>query len=134
MKRDLNEFYNIKSQDVGLEGFDTPSGKYLETFKSPGSVLVDFTFTEFTCLCPRTSHPDFADIQIVYIPTQDCVEEKALKYYLNSFRDEGHFHEAVIQLIYEDLKTLLNTPNLLVRGVFSTRGGIDTIIECGELQ
>ena len=58
---------------------------------------------EFTCVCPRTGQPDFATIKINYVPDKLCIELKALKLYLWSFRDQGTFHEAVVNKILDDL-------------------------------
>jgi 7-cyano-7-deazaguanine reductase len=58
---------------------------------------------EFTCLCPKTGQPDFATIHIEYVPNELCVELKALKLYMWTFRDRGAFHEAVTNEILDDL-------------------------------
>jgi 7-cyano-7-deazaguanine reductase len=128
----LEELYNLKKKEVGLERRKTPSGKWLEVFPSPGPILVNIAFPEFTCRCPRTSHPDFATITIKYMPFNNCVELKSLKYYLNSFRDEGHFHEEVIHLIEQDLRETLIPKRLTVIGEFNVRGGTHPTIFAGD--
>ncbi len=84
---------------------------------------------EFTCLCPKTGQPDFATIRIRYVPKARCVELKSLKLYLWSFRDQGHFHEAVTNQILDDLVALLAPLRMLVEGDFWVRGGIKTVVE-----
>ena len=79
---------------------------------------------EFTSLCPITGQPDFATIKIRYNPNQWCVESKALKLYLLSFRNRGEFHEQCINRITNDLARLLNPNFLEVIGEFTPRGGI----------
>lgn len=79
---------------------------------------------EFTCLCPVTRQPDFAKIYIEYQPGEWLVESKSLKLYLGSYRNEGIFHEFVVNAICHDLATLLVPKSIEVRGEFSTRGGI----------
>src|SRR5919109_586946 len=78
----------------------------LETFDNP-EIGRDYTIRirvpEFTCLCPRTGQPDFAELLIEYVPDRRCVELKALKLYVWSYRDEGAFHEAVTNKILDDL-------------------------------
>ena len=69
---------------------------------------VDFTCPEFTCVCPASGFPDFATIQIKYVPKDWCVELKSLKLYLNQFRDQGIFHEDVSNRILDDLVNLLD--------------------------
>lgn len=130
----LEELYGIVSRDVGLKRYRTLGGKYLECFPSPGPVLVDFECPEFTCLCPKTNQPDFATIHVKYVPNERCVEMKSLKYYLNSFRNEGHFHEAVIYKIEKELRNILEPKALAVIAEFNVRGGMYPIIEAGDFD
>ncbi|MGH7828988.1 MAG: preQ(1) synthase, partial [Candidatus Binatia bacterium] len=83
---------------------------------------------EFTCVCPRTGQPDFATIRIRYVPDKLCVELKSLKLYLWSFREEGAFHEEVINRILDDLTRACRPRSMTVVGDFSVRGGIHTVI------
>lgn len=104
----------------------------LETFPNPQpgrEYEVRFECPEFTCLCPKTGQPDFATIHIRYTPGELCVELKSLKLYLWSFRDEGHFHEAVTNRILADLVALLAPRRMSVEGDFLVRGGIHTVVE-----
>lgn len=128
----LEELYDIHRKEVDLRRIQTGSGKYLEVFPTPGKVIVTIEFPEFTCLCPRTSHPDFANITLKYIPREWCVELKSWKYYLNSFRNEGHFHEQVIYLIEQDLRVALDPVRLTVIGDFNVRGGTHPTIGAGD--
>ena len=105
--------------------------KALETFPNPKpsrDYTIVFTCPEFTCLCPRTGQPDFATVTIRYIPGRTCVELKSLKLYLWSFRNEGHFHEAVTNRILDDLVKLLKPTSMEVTGDFFVRGGIKTVV------
>lgn len=85
---------------------------------------VTFTAPEFTTLCPKTGQPDFATITIRYIPGKRLVESKSLKLYLFGFRNNGDFHEDVINVIFNDIKELLEPKYLEVYGKFTPRGGI----------
>jgi 7-cyano-7-deazaguanine reductase len=108
------------------------ASKALETFPNPAperDYEITFECPEFTCLCPRTGQPDFATIRIRYVPDQRCVELKSLKLYLWSFRDEGHFHEAVTNSILDDLVRVLEPRRMTVVGDFLVRGGIHTVVE-----
>ena len=103
--------------------------KELETFPNPcpeRDYDIHFRVPEFTCLCPKTGQPDFACFDITYVPDQLCVELKSLKLYFWSFRDEGHFHEAVTNRILDDLVALLAPRRIEVVGDFNIRGGIHT--------
>ena len=105
--------------------------KQLETFSNPAPArdyTIRFDCPEFTCLCPMTGQPDFATFTITYVPDARCVELKSLKLYLWSFRDEGHFHEAVTNRILDDLVSALSPRKLRVEGNFNVRGGITTVV------
>ena len=84
---------------------------------------VRFNCPEFTSLCPITGQPDFATIQIDYIPDIKMVESKSLKLYLFSFRNHGGFHEDCVNLIMKDLIKLMNPKYIEVTGFFTPRGG-----------
>ena len=105
--------------------------KSLETFKNSHpdrDYEVEMECPEFTCLCPKTGQPDFAEIEIRYIPNKLCVELKSLKLYLWSYRNEGAFHEKVINNILDDLVEVSSPRWMEVIGAFNVRGGIHTTI------
>ncbi|MCB0377935.1 MAG: NADPH-dependent 7-cyano-7-deazaguanine reductase QueF [Bdellovibrionales bacterium] len=89
---------------------------------------VDFTCPEFTCVCPRSGFPDFATIEIQYVPDEWCVELKSLKLYINSFRNEKVFHEDVTNRILDDLVELLAPKKMTVVADFNVRGNIHTVV------
>ncbi len=101
----------------------------LDTFENPQRET-DYTICmripEFTCLCPLTGQPDFADILIEYVPDKLCIELKTLKLYLTSFRDKGAFHEAITNEILSDLASLLKPRFMRITADFNVRGGIYT--------
>lgn len=105
--------------------------KQLETFDNPHpgrDYTVRIRIPEFTCLCPKTGQPDFATLLLEYVPAQHCVELKSLKLYVWSFRDEGAFHEAVTNLILDDLVSACAPHYLRVTAEFNVRGGIYTTV------
>lgn len=89
---------------------------------------VEFSCPEFTCVCPASGFPDFATIHIRYVPKDWCVELKSLKLYINKFRNQGIFHEDVVNVILDDLLKLLDPWEMEVVGDFNVRGNIKTII------
>jgi len=89
---------------------------------------IDFDCPEFTCICPVSGFPDFAHIHISYVPENWCVELKSLKLYFNQFRDRGIFHEDVVNVILDDLLSLLKPKKMEVVGDFNVRGNIKTVI------
>lgn len=106
--------------------------KILETFENPNKdrdYTIEHIAPEFTSLCPKTGQPDFATISMEYIPNELCVELKSYKLYLNSYRDEGMFFEAVTNKILDDLVEVLKPSYLNIVAEFNVRGGISSIIE-----
>jgi 7-cyano-7-deazaguanine reductase len=108
----------------------------LETFVNPAFVdserARDYTIRmqipEFTCLCPKTGQPDFATLDLEYVPDRLCVELKSLKLYIWSFRDRGAFHEAVTNEIADRLARALDPRFLRLTARFNVRGGIYTSV------
>ena len=105
--------------------------KELEVFPNPNPAR-DYTIRiripEFTCLCPKTGQPDFAELLLEYVPDHFCVELKALKNYVWSFRDEGAFHEAVTNRILDDLVGATQPRFMRLSADFNVRGGIYTVV------
>lgn len=124
---DPSELTHLGSQGT-VYTYTGADPRLLEAFPNPmtgkGLGCVEITAPEFTSLCPLTGQPDFATIVIHYVPREKCVESKALKLYLGSFRNVGEFHEACVQRIHGDLLELLDPQFLMVRGEFTPRGGI----------
>ncbi len=83
---------------------------------------------EFTCICPKTGLPDFAQIKIEYSPAKYCIELKSFKMYTIFFRDIGIFHEHLINRMMEDLVKVCSPRWMKVTGVFNPRGGITTTV------
>ncbi|MDA8099081.1 MAG: preQ(1) synthase [Nitrospiraceae bacterium] len=103
----------------------------LETWDNPSpdrDYVIEISYPEFTCLCPRSGYPDFAEIAISYVPDKKIVELKALKLWLNGFRDRSISHEAVTNLIFDELNRTLQPRELEVTGDFNVRGNVKTVI------
>jgi 7-cyano-7-deazaguanine reductase len=120
MKKNKKLFGEIAIEKNQLERFEnrTLARRY----------LIEFSCPEFTCVCPRSGFPDFATIYIKYVPAKWCVELKSLKLYINSFRNEKVFHEDVTNWILDDLVKLLDPHEIEVKGDFTVRGNIHTVI------
>ena len=105
--------------------------KALETFPNPQpgrDYLIEIETPEFTCLCPKTGQPDFATLQLEYVPDKLCIELKSLKLYIWSYRNEGHFHEKVTNTILNDLVEATNPRYMRVEAHFNVRGGLYTTV------
>ena len=111
-----------------------PSHTEIEVVKNQYSdrdYLVKISIPEFTCVCPKTEQPDFATIEINYIPNVHIVELKSLKLYLHGFRNIGIFHEDVTNKIIDDFRRACKPRRIDVVGRFNPRGGISTVVEAG---
>ena len=109
----------------------TKPTRILESFDNPNperDYEIEFDCPEFTCLCPLTGQPDFANFRITYVPNRKCVELKSLKLYLWSFRNEGAFHEKVTNQVLDDLVAAVKPRLMEVKGKWFVRGGITTDI------
>lgn len=105
--------------------------RLLETFDNSfpkRNYLIVHKANEFTSLCPKTGQPDFGVITISYIANKKCIELRSLKYYLQSFRNEGIFYENVINRILDDLVSVTKPKWMEVVGEFSTRGGLNSTV------
>jgi len=106
--------------------------KILETFDNHNQkreYKIDHIATEFTSLCPKTGQPDFATITLEYNPNKLCIELKSYKLYLNSYRNDGIFFEAVTNKIMDDLIEVLQPSYMKVNAKFNVRGGISSVVE-----
>lgn len=109
----------------------------LDTFENPQrdtDYTIRMRIPEFTCLCPLTGQPDFAEFLIEYIPDKLCIELKALKLYMTSFRDKGAFHEAITNEILSDIASLLKPRFIRITADFNVRGGIYTQVTVEHRQ
>jgi 7-cyano-7-deazaguanine reductase len=103
-----------------LKGFPNPA---------PGrDYRIHIRIPEFTCLCPLTGQPDFATLELDYVPDRSCVELKSLKQYIWTYRNEGAFHEAVAHRILDDVVGVLRPRYVRLVARFNVRGGIFTTI------
>ena len=116
---------------VSLSAMSTTPSKSLDTFPNPHldrDYIVRFDAPEFTCMCPLTGQPDFAEFVFEYTPDELCVELKSLKLYLWSYRDEGAFHEDVTNRILNDVVAAVAPRWAKIVGDWNIRGGIRTIV------
>ncbi len=124
-------------KDLSLLGRKAQPSKKLEAFPNhnPGRFYkVSLETSEFTCLCPATGQPDFATIKVDYVPDKKVVESKSFKLYLWSYRNEGVFHEHVVNTILDDLVKVLKPHYIKVTGAFNVRGGIGITVEAESIK
>lgn len=109
----------------------------IETFPNPNpnrDYLIQHVSEEFTSVCPKTGHPDFARVVLTFVPNDICVELKAYKLYLHSFRNQGIFFEAATNKIFTDIWELLNPKWMRLETIWSGRGGIHSNVIVEDAQ
>jgi 7-cyano-7-deazaguanine reductase len=119
-------------EGLTLLGSEGKPGRKLETFPNHHpqyEYVVTLRTEEFTCVCPLTGQPDFGKITIRYIPDKRILESKSLKLYLQSFRNEGTFHEHVTNAMLEDIVAALAPRWCKITADFAVRGGIAISVE-----
>ena len=122
---------NEQHRTSGRYGIDEIEASQLERWPNPHAernYVVHLEIPEFTCLCPQSGFPDFATISIDYVPDQQIVELKSLKFYINQYRQRQISHEAATNTILNDLIALLSPRWMRVVADFNVRGNIKTII------
>jgi 7-cyano-7-deazaguanine reductase len=112
-----------------LEALELPVIEVVDNLVHERPYSVTFTIAEFTCVCPRTGQPDFATLQITYVPDAYLIELKALKLYINAYRNVGIFHEFVTNKILSDLVAACDPLRMDIEGDFNVRGGIKTVVK-----
>jgi len=131
MKKRLTAKSDLKSLTVLGKEKIMPARK-LETFPNhhpERDYVVTMLTEEFTCVCPLTGQPDFAKITIRYIPDRLILESKSLKLYLQSFRNQGTFHEHVSNVILDDIVGALAPRWCKMTAEFAVRGGISISVD-----
>ena len=131
MRKKLTTKSDLKDLTI-LGGEKGIPGRRLETFPNhhpEREYWVTMHTEEFTCVCPLTGQPDFAKLKIHYVPDKRVLESKSLKLYLHSFRNEGTFHEHVVNVIFDDIVRALAPRSCKVTADFAVRGGIGISIE-----
>lgn len=112
--------------------------KALECFDNPKpgrDYVIEHVAEEFTSVCPRTGQPDFGTVTLRYVANRKCVELKSLKLYLQNYRNEGVYFEAVTNRIADDLAAAMEPRWLIVETDWRSRGGIRSTIrvEVGDV-
>lgn len=131
---------NKKQENQGLTLLGkkiTKATKKLEAFPNKTKnrfYRVNLSTDEFTCVCPITGQPDFATIHISYVPDKLILESKSLKLYLWSYREQGVFHEHVVNRILDDVVKVLDPHWCLITGTFRVRGGIAITVDAEHVK
>ena len=127
----LSESVTQPSQEMKYGERDIVEGKLI-TFPNPRvgrRYDISITLPEFTCKCPFSGYPDFATIYVTYIPDERVVELKALKLYINSYRDRYISHEESANQILDDFVAACDPLEATVKADFTPRGNVHTVVE-----
>ena len=127
----LSESVTQASQEMKYGEREIAEGKLI-TFPNPRvgrRYDISITFPEFTCKCPFSGYPDFATIYVTYIPDERVVELKALKLYINSYRDRYISHEESANQILDDFVAACDPLEATVKADFTPRGNVHTVVE-----
>ncbi|WP_315789417.1 preQ(1) synthase [Fischerella sp. JS2] len=136
MSNSLSESVSQSSQEIKYGEREIAEGKLI-TFPNPRvgrRYNIDITLPEFTCKCPFSGYPDFATIHITYIPDQQVVELKALKLYINNYRDRYISHEESANQILDDFVAACDPLEITVKADFAPRGNVHTVIEVHHVK
>lgn len=127
----LPESVTQASQEMKYGERDIAEGKLI-TFPNPRvgrRYDISISLPEFTCKCPFSGYPDFATIYVTYIPDERVVELKALKLYINSYRDRYISHEESANQILDDFVAACDPLEATVKADFTPRGNVHTVVE-----
>lgn len=111
-----------------IRSWQTPEIETFANIYTDRDYEVRMTIGEFTCVCPKTGLPDFAELRLSYVPSNLCIELKSFKEYLLAYRTQGIFHENVVNKVLDDVIRTVRPRRARLEGVFNNRGGIQTTV------
>ena len=126
MKATKKSIYEGLQDDI--RSLKTPAIEVWENQYKDKTYTISIRTDEFSCICPKTGLPDFADISIEYIPDKYCIELKSFKLYLVFFRNIGIFHEHLTNKVLDDIANACKPRYARITTVFKSRGGIGTTV------
>ena len=119
----------MKYGEKEIAEFDVEKDLEIWPNKYEKEYLIKITLPEFSCLCPRSGYPDYATIHLEYIPNEWVVELKAIKLYINSFRNKYISHEESANEIYDTIYNKIKPKYMKLTADFNPRGNVHTVIE-----
>ncbi len=111
-----------------IRAWQTPQIESFANIYTDRDYEIRMTIGEFTCVCPKTGLPDFAELRLCYVPSNLCLELKSFKEYLLAYRDKGIFHENVVNKVLDDIIRTVRPRRARLEGIFNNRGGIQTTV------
>lgn len=111
-----------------IRDWQTPEIEVFTNIYPDRDYEIRMTIQEFSCICPKTGMPDFAELRLTYVPDKLCLELKSFKEYLLAYRNKGIFHENVVNRVLDDIIETIQPRRVHLEGVFNSRGGIQTTV------
>ena len=119
----------MKYGEAIVKNFDIDKDLEIWPNKHSKNYTINITFPEFSCLCPRSGYPDYATFYLEYVPNDFVVELKAVKLYINAFRDRHISHEDSANEFFDVLYKKLSPRHMKLKADFQPRGNVHTVIE-----
>jgi len=128
---------SITNEQASLKGLLRTEEPIIETF--PNQFPLQYythviTTDEFTSMCPKTGHPDFATVRIIYIAHERCMELKSLKLYFHDYRNKGIFYENLVNMILEDVVVACDPHRVRVEVRMKGRGGLNSVVAAERVK
>lgn len=124
----MKRLSSYEGRQKNVRSMKLPDIEVWENQYADRNYVVDLTIPEFTCICPKTGLPDFAEIRVSYKPNKVCLELKSLKMYLIAYRQVGIFHEHLVNRLLDDFVKACKPRWMRVEVVMNPRGGIATTV------
>lgn len=124
----MSQEQSYEGRQDDIRNWVTPPIETFRNIYADRDYEVKMQTAEFTCVCPKTGLPDFADLTLLYVPDEFCLELKSFKEYLMSYRQKGIFHENVVNRIVDDIVAVVKPRRVFLEGRFNSRGGIQTTV------
>ena len=124
----MSEETRYEGRQDDIRNWNTPPIETFCNIYADRDFEIRMTTDEFTCVCPRTGLPDFAELALTYVPDELCIELKSFKEYLMAYRQKGIFHENVVNHIVDDIVAAVKPRRVHLEGRFNSRGGIQTTV------
>jgi 7-cyano-7-deazaguanine reductase len=119
---------NYENLQTDIRQWPTPAIEVFVNIYPDRDYEIRMTVQEFSCVCPKTGMPDFAELKLTFVPDQLCIELKSFKEYLLAYRNKGIFHENVVNRVLDDVIAAIKPRRARLEGIFNSRGGIQTTV------
>lgn len=124
----MNKPSDYENLQTDIRSWATPAIEAFVNIYPDRDYEIQMNVQEFSCVCPKTGMPDFAELKLTFVPDQLCIELKSFKEYLLAYRNKGIFHENVVNRVLDDVVATIKPRRARLEGIFNSRGGIQTTV------